>query len=81
MPVLKLALLAGAGACLYVAWASWSAGYPVELAITRGVGAFVAMAVLGFLGELTIARARPQEAAERSVGRVRTDVDHEESAA
>lgn len=57
MLVFKLALLAGACACVAVAGASWNAGYPPEVALTRGVFAFVAMCVLGFLGQLTVSRA------------------------
>ncbi len=59
MPMLKLALISGACACLYVAWASWAAGYPPEIALTRGVIAFMAVSLLGFIGELTASRARP----------------------
>lgn len=58
MFIFKLALLAGAGACLYVTGASWAAGYPPEIAITRGVVGFVAMTVLGFVGQVTVARGR-----------------------
>ena len=57
MYLLKFALLIGAGACVYVAWASWSAGYPPEIALTRGVIAFMAFSLLGFVGELTASRA------------------------
>ena len=57
MLVFKLALLAGACACVVVAGTSWNAGYPPEIALTRGVVAFVAMSVLGFLGQLTASRA------------------------
>lgn len=57
MLIFKLALLAGACACVAVAGASWNAGYPAEVALTRGVVAFVAMSVLGFLGQLTVSRA------------------------
>ncbi len=57
MLVFRIALLVGAFACVAVAGASWRAGYPPELALTRGVFAFVAMCVLGFLGQLTVARA------------------------
>ncbi len=56
MLVFKLALLAGACACVAVAGASWNAGYPPEVALTRGVVGFVGMCALGFLGQLTAAR-------------------------
>jgi len=67
MLVFRLALLAGAAACLVVAAASWNAGYPPELALTRGVFAFVAMCVLGFVGQLTVARADGAAAAPPGV--------------
>ncbi len=59
MPMLKLALITGACASLYVSWASWSAGYPPEIAIARGVVGFTAISFLGFCAELVAARARP----------------------
>lgn len=68
MPMLKLALITGACASLCVSWASWSAGYPPEIAITRGVIGFMAISLLGFCAELVATRARPtppQHAAPR----------------
>lgn len=56
MPMLKLALIVGACASLCVSAASWSAGYPPEIAITRGVGAFMALSFLGFFAELVATR-------------------------
>ena len=63
MPTLTLALVTGAGAFLYVAWGSWLGAYPVSLAIARGLIAFVAVSVLGFLAELAVATLRPERPA------------------
>ena len=60
MPMLTLALVTGAGAFLYVAWGSWLGAYPLPLAIARGVIAFVAVSLLGFVAELAIATLRPE---------------------
>ena len=81
MPMLKLALIGGACACAYVSWASWSAGYPPEIALTRGVVAFMAVSLLGFIGELTAARRRPADEAGRPppVASRRVPADERES--
>ena len=62
MPVLTLGL-AGAGiAFLYVSWASWSAGYPPEVALLRGLVGFMATALVGYAGEFIVATAPPSAA-------------------
>jgi hypothetical protein len=64
MPMLTLALFSGAGAFVYVAWGSWLGGYPPELALARGVVGFMAVALLGFVAEFTIATVRPEQPAQ-----------------
>ena len=62
MPLMMLGL-AGAGvAFLYVSWASWSAGYPPEVALLRGLLGFMATALVGYAGEFILATA-PSRAA------------------
>jgi len=68
MSTLTLALVTGAGAFLYVAWGSWLGAYPFALAFERGVIAFIAVSLFGFLAELAIATLRP----ERPAGPLRT---------
>ncbi len=60
MPMLKLALIAGACGCVCVSYASWVAGFPPEVALTRGVAGFMAFSLLGFFAEL-LAAEKPAE--------------------
>jgi hypothetical protein len=57
--VLRAGLVLGGLGFLFVTWASWSAGYAVEVALARGALAFMAASVLAYLGELVIATAPP----------------------
>ncbi len=59
MPVLTLGLAAAGIAFLYVSWASWSAGYPPEVALLRGLVGFMATALVGYVGEFIVATAPP----------------------
>ena len=59
---LRLSLMVGGVAALYVGIASWSAGYPAELAIVRGVLGFMAVTFVGYVAELIVATAPPAEA-------------------
>ena len=69
MLILQLSLVLGALACLCVGWASWAAGFPLETALVRGLLAFVALSLPGYVGELIVATAppwrRPQAGARR----------------
>lgn len=62
MPMLTLGLTAAGAAFLYVSWASWSAGYPPEVALLRGLVGFMATALVGYTGELIVATAPPRAA-------------------
>ena len=59
MAILHLGLALGAAAFLYVGWASWNAGYGPEIAVVRGLIAFMAVTFVGYIGELIIATAPP----------------------
>lgn len=74
MPMLTLALFSGAGAFLYVAWGSWVGGYPPELALARGVVGFMAVSLLGFVAEFTIATVRPERPAQAASPRQPTPI-------
>lgn len=60
MPVLSIGLVVGAVAGAVVAGGSLDAGFPVEVAIVRGVIGFMAVAVVGYLGELVVVTAPPR---------------------
>lgn len=60
MVILRLGLIVGSLAFLYVGWASWSAGYPPEVASVRGVVAFMAVTIVAYFGELVVATAPEQ---------------------
>lgn len=57
MEILRLGLIGGSLAFLFVGWASWSAGFPVEVAAARGTVAFMGVSFIAYLGELVIATA------------------------
>ncbi len=59
MPVLQLALAFAGVAFLYVSWASWAAGYGPDVAVLRGLIGFMAVSLVGYIGELIIATAPP----------------------
>ncbi len=59
MPVLQLGLTFAGVAFLYVSWASWAAGYGPDVAVLRGLIAFMAVSLVGYIGELIIATAPP----------------------
>lgn len=64
MGVLRLGLIVAAFAFVYVTWASWSAGYYPEIAMFRGLLAFMAVSFVGYLGELVVATTPQDEEAE-----------------
>lgn len=72
MPVLSIGLVVGAVIGAFVAGGSLDAGFPVEVAIVRGVIGFMAVAVVGYLGELVVVtaprRPRAVEPASRDAG-------------
>lgn len=60
MAVLKLGLVLAGLAFAWVSWASWSAGYTPEIALLRGLLAFCAASVVGYVGALIVATAPPR---------------------
>lgn len=64
MGVLRLGLIVAALAFVYVTWASWAAGYYPEIAMFRGLLAFMAVSFIGYLGELVVATTPQAEQAE-----------------
>ncbi len=59
MPVLQLGLAVAGVAFVYVSWASWAAGYGPDVAVLRGLIGFMAVSLVGYIGELIIATAPP----------------------
>jgi hypothetical protein len=68
VPILGLGLMLSGLAVLGVSWLSYAAGYPVEVALLRGLLAFIAVNFLAYLGELIVATAPPVAAAEDAAG-------------
>jgi hypothetical protein len=60
MPVLGLGLTVSGLGFLAVSWESWSAGFPVEVALLRGLIAFMAINFVAYVGELIVATAPPR---------------------
>ncbi len=81
MGVLRLGLIVAGVASVYVAWASWAAGYYPEIAMFRGLLAFMAVSFIGYLGELVVATTPAAEEAEvEDDGESDLDDEEEESA-
>ena len=60
---MSLGLIVAAGALLFVSWASWAAGFPVETAVLRGSVAFIALSFLAYIGGLIAISGPPAAAA------------------
>jgi len=60
MLMMRVGLLAATVAFAFTTWASWSSGFPPEVAFLRGGLAFMAVSFVAYLGELVIAPAPPQ---------------------
>ena len=54
-----MALFLASGTAVVMAIASILAGFPSEIAIVRGVLAFMAISFVGYLGELVVVTAPP----------------------
>lgn len=74
MLVLKIGLYFAAAAWCWVSWSSWSAGYPAEVALLRGMVAFGAVSFLAYLGELIVATAPPPRRARVESESARPDL-------
>ena len=68
MLVLRIGLALGAAAFLGVALLSWLEGFTPDIALLRGLAGFVAIAVLGYAGELIVATAPLPTAATAAAG-------------
>ena len=74
MFALRLGLTVAAMGFLIVTIASSRAGYPMEIALVRGLLAFMALSFVAYLGELVIATSSlPNAAAADGDGREGTD--------
>ncbi len=80
MGVLRLGLIISAFAFVYVTWASWVAGYYPEIAMFRGLLAFMAVGFIGYLGELVVATMPPDEEAEAGEGDLEDESEDETDA-
>ena len=59
MLLMRLGLTLAAVAALLVSVGSWLAGYPTEVAILRGLVAFVGISLVAYLAELVVATTPP----------------------
>ncbi len=66
MLFLLAALVLGTVACVVVTGGSLQFGYPIEVAIARGLVAFIGLSIVGYLAELVVATAPPPARAETS---------------
>ncbi|MGE3855638.1 MAG: hypothetical protein AB7G21_01625 [Dehalococcoidia bacterium] len=70
MAVLSIGLVVGAVSGAFVAGGALDRGFPIEVALVRGAVAFMALAFVGYLGELVVVTAPPRE---RAADRPTTD--------
>ena len=64
--MLQLSLLIAGLAFLYVGGVSWNAGYGPEVAVLRGLLAFMAVSAVGYVGALIVATAPPPRASAQA---------------
>lgn len=64
MLLLRLGLYAAAIGALYATWASSQAGYPLEVALLRGLLAFMAISAIAYIAELIVVTAPVPRGAE-----------------
>ncbi|MCK9486202.1 MAG: hypothetical protein M0R73_05780 [Dehalococcoidia bacterium] len=57
MLILRAGLYVALGFALYVTWASREAGFPIEVAMLRGLLTFMAVAFVSYLAELVVLTA------------------------
>lgn len=61
MLILRLGIYSATLAAAYVTWASSGAGFPIEVAMARGLLAFMAVTFLAYLAELVVLTAPPAD--------------------
>ncbi|MEX1022292.1 MAG: hypothetical protein WD058_04000 [Dehalococcoidia bacterium] len=59
MLILRLGLYLAVALALWATWASAGAGYAIEVAMLRGLVAFMALAFVAYLGEIVVMTAPP----------------------
>lgn len=74
MPILRLGLILGTLGFGYVTWASTDAGFPIEIAVVRGMLAFMGLSFVAYVGELVVATA-PSAAAGGSADGAADETD------
>lgn len=70
---MRLGLQAAALVCVAASVASWAAGYPLDIALLRGVIAGVAVGIVGYLVELVVATS-PQRSRTEPTTQARVSV-------
>ena len=69
MPLLQVGLVVATIVCLFVAGGALDRGFPIEVALARGLAAFIAVSFMGYLGELVVVTAPFYRAAVHGAGR------------
>ena len=64
MLILRIGLYLAVAAAAYVVWASYGAGFAIEVAMLRGLVAAMAIAFVAYLGELVVMTAPPRQRAQ-----------------
>jgi hypothetical protein len=64
-------LLLGTVVCLFITGGSLDHGYPIEVAVVRGLVGFMGVSLVGYFAELVVATAPPRAAETRAPARPR----------
>ena len=57
MVLLEVSLVIATSVCFFVAGGALDRGFPIEVALARGLVAFIAVSFMGYLGELVVSTA------------------------
>ena len=75
MPFMRLGLIVGTIAFAYVTWASSRVGFPIEIALVRGMLGFMGISFVAYLAELVVATSPSESVADEAEDAEDEDAD------
>ncbi len=79
MLILRTGLYVAVGMAVLATWMSSSSGYPIEVAMVRGLLAFTACSLVSYFAELVVMTAPPPARPARAAATADEDDDEEEN--